>query len=480
MTQQTIDAHNDPEMFHRITTNVMQPILSDIETGSSNPAGFWNIFNRFTSHNFTPSEISSILTPYRSQIINYLNKHWTNGQKYRETYDLLYLIETIYLFKRDADIEWPEFIQLLNRLKLIVIKILLEHIRDDEIQRAITNTNNLLYLGINWPELITISKSLAHDEAPRKINESTSMDRYRNTHVARELNNLDDMLQATCSEEVDQAYQIELKLEIPWCLAMLGLASADVPNRIFMIQPFKSTIIKLMLMTIKNPETFEESNLNTRIGLAAMVKGVKRLGAKWPELDVIEKSLKFDRENSPPEIDEDVNSESIKQSEIKILKDILLDAMVEVSYKRIDKGLSKSITSKIIAMDYKSPEFNKLMEKYKPEILDNFYRMIADVYYLTNRLSRMLILKKFGYNWPEFKFIIDKSKTYIIKFMLKDITNSVNSPMVNETRFINAIYIMNHLKDLGIHWPELDIIEKSLSHDMEHMKIDEVEDIIPK
>lgn len=173
--------------------------------------------------------------------------------------------------------------ELINLKQHVVIKSILDDIANlpgsTRMLKAVLALNNM---GFNWPQLDTIHQSLAADE-PRKIDE----DRV-NPQAAVDVWFKRFMRQIGNDE---QDYE-----DAVWSLIMMGRFDAPISADIDVIRidRHKDHILRAMLKAMANKmdmglhvEDFEQRE---------MLAGARKLGLDWPQLDVMERSLRADGE----------------------------------------------------------------------------------------------------------------------------------------------------------------------------------------
>ena len=195
----------------------------------------------------------------------------------------------------------------------------------------------------------------------------------------------------------------------------------------------KDKLIKYMLEDIRD---------GYYTGADGTIKVFKYLKLQWPELDIIQKSIKA---NTSKEISENYENDDIYNYE-NIVKQLLVLILADEGYDYIDR----QNTVILAARKKRLPE---LCEKYKLEMLEKLEEHIcsSEPYNVNNGLHRMCSLANIGCNWPELRVLLDDYKKNIIKQLLIDIKEGADS------------YYVDMLKPFKLNWPELDIISKSLA-----------------
>lgn len=195
----------------------------------------------------------------------------------------------------------------------------------------------------------------------------------------------------------------------------------------------KDKLIKYMLEDIRD---------GYYTGADGTIKVFKYLKLQWPELDIIQKSIKA---NTSKEISENYENDDIYNYE-NIVKQLLVLILADEGYDYIDR----QNTVILAARKKRLPE---LCEKYKLEMLEKLEEHIcsSEPYNVNNGLHRMCSLANIGCNWPELRVLLDDYKKNIIKQLLIDIKEGADS------------YYVDMLKPFKLNWPELAVINKSLN-----------------
>ena len=350
------------------------------------------------------AELKAIFVPIRKELVNYQRNHWSGGGKeYRIEYDMFMLLAGIYLFEKKVGLVWPEFHKQIEDMKPSIIKMLLTLMSESEFRRVSKYLEFLESLNFKWPELNVIQKSLnveydTTNQPTQHLYEAASC-YYLHGNVARHINDLDDMLYnygAYDEDRIEGKTPEDIEADIPWCLAMIGLTDSVVPNRILMIQPHKESILKIMLMAIRDPDDFDQGSLGAKEGLAAMVKGIRRLGAKWPELDIIEKSLQHDADNKNK-----LNEAGESSHWARWLKDFKQN-LIEENYEALE-DLAEYTHSFMPKQD-----LNKVVAKYKTFVIRQILTCITELSeaHMKEFLKEVIDgLRKGNVNWPELNTI---------------------------------------------------------------------------
>lgn len=196
--------------------------------------------------------------------------------------------------------------------------------------------------------------------------------------------------------------------ELAWNLIMMGRATASISMDVYkpFLERHKTEIIKSMLTAIANKDpdiTYSDRELGE------LLIGAKKLGVDWSELDIIEKSL----------------------------------------------GTNKSINEGPVDPEEKA----RLRDEGRKLIIDMMRKKAEDsirgIFYV------MYHMDEWGFNlsdWSEIREMIDSRKHDIIVDILKGIKMHGNDGMES------ARFTISRMRRIGVDWPELAAIEKSIKH----------------
>lgn len=258
-----------------------------------------------------------------------------------------------------------------------------------EIKRGTQDTDLIRTIRgiVEWPELDIMLRSLIVGrlaESNLRINQQNAVDTWY-----RRLYN-----------DLEQEYHDMLA----WCLIMMGGADAQLsqpPYKTF-FNRHKDTLLKSILTVVANMDdqiTYSDREVRD------MMLGVRKLGLDWPEIDVIERSLRSDK--------------IIKES------DGAVDRQIEyMSYK-----LSR--------------------------LTDDPY---ADVSPMVQVSIFLRLVKEGEINAKDVASGLDTIKDKILRYMLVQIRRGKI-----KTYNVDIPLYIRELKELGVIWKELEIIERSIS-----------------
>ena len=199
----------------------------------------------------------------------------------------------------------PEQAKRLDANKRDIIKDLLEIIHslisDDDYTDSFKYINNIIIslrtLGIKWPELAAIEKSVGH-EMKKNITEDNDEptmeedieDNVQGIIAALNANDYSkDSMFYDCLFHFGDYYE-DIDIKFPDISKLLNQHKAEV------LTSFLSNIKSLNFSTFFVPK---------------IILGLRKLGCKWPELDIISKSIAFDKDREVSTLDE-ADREKIK------------------------------------------------------------------------------------------------------------------------------------------------------------------------
>ena len=192
----------------------------------------------------------------------------------------------------------PIVVPIVEKAKPLIIKDILE-----ELQSAGTDMHGHSYyvsewakariadlrrIGIDWPELRVIEKSVLHDLKTTTIREELVGDEIQD--------DIYDNVQSIVDSLQDNDYS-EDRYSLLWdCLTHLGdyyedMPKVKFPNIAILLGEHKSEILKKILTTTMNHGA--EGNL-----VKHRILALRKLGAKWPEFDTIERSIAHDAQKT--------------------------------------------------------------------------------------------------------------------------------------------------------------------------------------
>lgn len=329
--------------------------------------------------------------------------------------------------------------ELLELLKENMVRWMLRIMRTGDMNDVRHMTWTLRSYGIAWPELITIERSLnAADKSQPKLDEDDDDEGlYGNEWRARleyneHLANLRDELKGNSP------------VDLVICLQEMGYLDLEMvlPERTMSdIRANKDKIIRSLLECMKFGDI-------SRVGMTKAVMALNNIGINWPELDVIWKSLQAELSRKP--VAESGQSDRAKQ----LLRD--MDWMLK---QNIPNGHYRAIATVILNMEhggFGDREIGDLLSKHRKPIIHMLLGLLkGDDPAVGSALDNITFMVIHGIDWPELYDIIEQEKDNIMHWVLHEIA-------YQHTSKTQLPQLYSDLVKIGIVWPELDIIERSL------------------
>ena len=333
------------------------------------------------------------------------------------------IADIVYANENNINLRCNNIINSINTHKNEILKYFLNAIKennedDSNFSIMLSAIDVFKILGIDWPELAVIKKSIEFE-----IQQTSVFENSKTFNIKEYISKLSSNKSPNWYENILYTFKngyIEMAIDcINFAILDLGEDETDpyIDQIVKIINEHKTEILRYFLRIVK--DTMAESNYH----LSASIGTLKILGIIWPELDVIKKSLDTELQNR----------KSINENTEK-----LPESAVQKYIKNIGDNLKKhdidDAICNIVYTVYLAPNTSIL---YKDEftVLINFHK--------TEILQHLLGLLK---NW-------DIEGSY-----------GIISPAIRA------------FKILGINWPELDIIMKSYQNDRKHNTIDEDEE----
>jgi hypothetical protein len=363
------------------------------------------------------------------------------------------------MYQRTSFKPWPDDAKKVEPYKSYIIKSLLTAIRDRKLETgfylALTDLKEIIFgmykFGLKWPELETIENSLII-EIKNEYNLIETMHSSMISNPSRTMDNLFNGLNDDPPTLDDTA----------WYLARLGATEDRFYVNPYRIETVNGKHKKVILWTVL--KAIRDSEFDNHEDELLMIKGLRRLGATWPELDGIQKSLENDAQGTLAEaikkvkpskrIDEDeMPSEKMKEN----LKNSFTAMLNNENYQLIANAFERFNVN-----IHNCPELMRKVIREKRYIL---HRLDIDFDDERNNFINVgsYIIKNFrlaGLDWPEFITLLEDKKHQLIKRLLKRIADSMNIDQTSR----GILFDVNQLKTV-VDWPELNIIEKSVKHE---------------
>ena len=363
----------------------------------------------------TNEDIIPELESVKVQIIEYMLA--SVKLEHKVSWDLVHSVREL----RSLGITWPE-LDIIEKSYNADRKKLKEDFNDE-----FDNPSDDVYIGWFVQEMIAGKPYAAYEcmnkliqlnidkvEIAKVLNTPRNLE-FLTKYVIYRLWNRTDLMHET----------VEFLATLP--MGILDNVKAKINNE-------KDKLIKYMLEDIRD---------GYYTGADGTIKVFKYLKLQWPELDIIQKSIKANTSKEIAENNEDFDD--LYHIDINI-KQILLVILADKGYDYIDR-------QNIIVIATRSDRLPELCKQYKPDLLEKLEENIcsSESYNVNNGLSRMYSLAAIGCNWSELKMLVTKYKKHIIRQLLIDIKEGADD------------YYIKMLEPFKLNWPELDIISKSLA-----------------
>ena len=267
--------------------------------------------------------------------------------------------------------------------------------------------NDLRLVGIKWPELNVIEKSVLHDLETTTLREELSGPEIED--------DIYDNVQSVVDSLQDNDYS-DGRYSLLWdCLSHLGEYYEDIPEVKFpnigiLLGEHKAGILKKLLTTTMKHGM--DGNL-----VKHRILALRKLGAKWPELTVIEKSIQHDIEHSTKSLDE---------SNVTVFND-----RIHNDINKMKKFINSNKSDQRFAIRNVLVTLLMLLVNYQIKYDDSI----------------------------ELQEFLESNKHTIVKFLLDCIIHPIIEPFTVRN-------ICRELKMFGVDWAELDVIQKSTTHDI--------------
>ena len=311
-------------------------------------------------------------------------------------------------------------------------------------------------LGVSWPELDIIGKSL---RAGREVGEANIEDPVikqmrkllgdAQHHGALDLirrhairvskhpdlikllwDNKDAIIRAVKYNLRDKSYGaaydkianlLQTGINWPWLREMADA----VP---------KEDVIRHMLMKMKQDNMFGMDDV------AYTVRNAKRLGYDWPELDIIHTSL-----NSRKPVTES----ALARAAAEEAKQMLWRELPDGNWWTLHRALDNMIYAKV-----PHSEIFAVLDEYKEDILAQQNRLTqGENSEVLAGVSNLRRLRDIGAGWPEIDQMLTRNKRYIMRAALTEIKH-----YSTEDYGVELPHIYKNLKQLKVVWPEMAVI----------------------
>jgi len=194
----------------------------------------------------------------------------------------------------------------------------------------------------------------------------------------------------------------------------------------------KTEIIRAMLVNIR------DGNQNRAAGI---FNQLRQLGAKWPELDAIEKSLRAGK---------NLTESALAREALTNAKRSLWSELPGGNWWTVGRVIDRMIYATVTKDDIRT-----VLEGFKRDILTQQNQLTqgqgAEVLAGLTNLRRLSMA---GVNWPEIGQMLTRNKRHIMRAALQEIKHFGSEDLSDDE--LPSIY--KHLKQLNVAWPEMAVI----------------------
>ena len=317
---------------------------------------------------------------------------------------------------------YPEITAVVNHNKEAIIKHLLTMVRQEQYDHVKRQISLLRDLGADWKELNMITRSLLETDDPEE------QERLRSE--GRQI--ILDILARDMSKNDSRGIYYVMYHMDDW-----GFKLRDWPEISALIDDHKHQIVSELLRTHRG-----DYGRNTS-GVRSTLDRMRRIGVTWPELAVVRKSL-----DAQTQLDESLASPFGSAR-------VIVRIMLKRALARKLGNLSSDRDSVIDKMDVNDPRFVSAVDSAKPLILSEIRKLLRSDDRSANirGWENTLALHEVGVKWPELMTMLEDNKSIVLKSMLSAIKSDDAEEMARWPQVF---------RDLGLNWPELDIIQRSL------------------
>lgn len=328
-------------------------------------------------------------------------------------------------------------------------------------------------LGIHWPEIAIIKKSLEKelkesddddwdDSTGYDFPASEVMDRIgRKERLALNIGVQDmqyegvpysvqkgclvphakeiaDFIDYTLSEPNDQMMVSQFINFLP--------ISKNWPEIKVLVNKHKGQVLWYLLKKVK--EFMQVSTYKNGQTVSSIIKLLEEMEVNWPEVSIIKQTLEKEAARG--------KNREINEHDDEVRNEFTIKS-IDAALKKGDIKSAVGLTMGEVNFYDKSGEFSRkyiapMLIKHRKKIL-KWLEEQAQKVFISNIVGVYDALTKIGVELPEIIDVINSQKTPILTAML--------SRAKKESGFLNAIPKIESMKKLGVNWPEFDIILKA-------------------
>jgi len=422
----------------------------------------------------------------KGKILEYLNRSIANDIEIGQSWWAI--VQTFIEYTPNT---WPEIIDIINSHKHLIIKLILTKIQKLNFRAARRMIDLMGYVNINWPEFDIMQRSLEVDRKRTLELHEAALSNEASNRIKKLVDNMEkfesikdtdvvpsNMIEYAISSlkfnnirqgEITRALE-EIKPQIlrylnyiaqrgPFFILISEISNLkkfkNWPELMTLIEEAKPKIIKVILIHIKN--------LKFDLAEEICLMLTRQLKLSWPELTTLEKSIRYELgKNGRLNEEFDLDQYHLKLAKFTIGNMVTTMDRCEHS-NEISMSLIFDTIQKLTSIKMKPREIDQQFTQIKPEIL-KYLKYLAKrepLFTVKHFAAQIYVLQKVC-DWPELTALLEATKPRLIKLMLVNI---------NDLRFEAAKDVWFLLKhQMNLPWPELDIIGKSIDHELERQE----------
>lgn len=414
---------------------------------------------RLQDYGLSDKQIIEILTPYSTQIVDKIL-----SQKHKElppycVYEMILLLGT--------GARWPELIAAINEHKHAVIKYFLQSFKEhsaDDIELEVLNTDieKLQQIGINWPELAIVKRSIETDlerrTTPGSINEAQPV--------------IPPKIVKSFNTHLNRIYESGISRLAYMIIEMKNLGATD-QQIASLLSEKRQEIVRILRNTIHNESPKNWRPINE---FATAIASLIDLGIKWPPLLEL---LNYYQDKIEAWAVAAITDAGFGKHVAEVLRKFKqLGYDITPIRRAIKTGILPTLKEYITKNGFDHYTYAKLQALHKlnllPKSLDAATTKLI-INAIDKTISEKGIPNDFGnslkylaaMNIPNLestvKDIIEANKTPVIKTLLTAMKTGLGN--ANNYYSLPTYYIVDTLQilhKLGIRWPEMAAITRSL------------------
>jgi hypothetical protein len=378
----------------------------------------------------------------------------------------------------------PELKNLLEKHRSMIVEKLLEFAENNPSMLTM-DLSIINQLGLDWPELKTDVYRAYEDHLLNKFDKSYNVKTlYRLLREIKEhghtVKDFPRLLKVADSFKEQLLFYNDTQIsDMIWAMLESYMTNVD---------RFKS--IGLPWPELNEPDAYARSVLNSRkqdtvkrllqdLKSSAPeyplkdIAALRVVGVDWPELDVIERSLKTDIANKR-QINETQQSpfDATLVDQLNTLLPKLLRTRVEYLNNRFYFGPFIDFMFDVVKAKFSEAKKQRVFELLEPVVLESIDSYISSMKdptfafrHFMDYFEKLLTLAQ--YTDYDYSAVIDRNKASILKMVLASVRVYMNEPdnIGHWSRYQSYVGLAKLIKSWGLTWPELDKIVRSLASD---------------